>query len=211
MAKSKQSPVHTRTHEEIIKETTDQLKALDSLAIAFGRGHAWAAKLMATVISTICHDGWDQRSKSLITQLGWRSGLMCITTARKPIHGDIFAQTLTLAWDPVGPKRAPRWALFPRATFEKIPFEDWWAEPVYTDASGVLTRKDVVHIVRSQDGGAHFDAHLTSQQYLGLRTGAGIQRCVGDNFDNPLPSEPTHLLTVWSIAWELYFSFSEVT
>ena len=73
---------------------TDQLKALSSLAGQFAKGEQWAAKLMATIIYVICHDGRDAKTRSLLTQLGARDKLLCIDTAIEPEPGNLVSLAL---------------------------------------------------------------------------------------------------------------------
>lgn len=214
---AKGPPVHVRTREEIVQETRDQLRMLIRFANDYmGEHDETAGKYMAGPIFMICNDGY--RSQSLISQLGYNQTLTCIDTAVRFQIGWLRPLALTLDFhpQPVGPP-VPRAFLYPRKEFQKIPFEQWWSQTVYCemDGSGALSRQAVVHYFRSQDGAAgHFDSVLTSQSYLNLKQGGGWVR--GNNLWGPeeeqevFPPDPTHLLTLWSIAWELHTSFMEL-
>jgi hypothetical protein len=81
------------------------------------------------------------------------------------------------------------------------PFDDWWNGAVYsTGTENIITRKELVLAVRSKHGGGHFDAELTCANYVDMRNGAGWTRMVADE---ELPPDPSHLLSIWAIAWEL--------
>ncbi|MHB9881166.1 hypothetical protein ACSMXM_16120 [Pacificimonas sp. ICDLI1SI03] len=196
---------YTRTRDEIVKETSEQLVAMRELMIAFEGGGHWAGKLLATIIHMICHDGWG-KSKSIITQLGYRSWFTVITTADK-LDPNAFVQSPpTLAFGGNGwvPKLVQG-----REHFHKIPFEEWWAEPVFVHNQKPLTRKDLILEIRFRDGGGHVDASIDSPEYMTLKKDGGWE-ARDENWEK-LPAQPLHLLITYTIAWELYNSFVEVS
>jgi len=209
MAKAQPPPAHIRTRDETIHEMKDQLRALGILAAQFGKGETWAAKLMATVIYTICHDGTG-RTLSLISQLGMRQNLQCITSALDPVPGNLVTMPLMLG---IRVSVGADGGFFPRflhsdvTKFEWMPFEEWWEQPVYSKSeNNIITRNKLVRAVRSTDGGGHYDAELTSRDYVNLRAGAGWKNH-SDGTDLVEPNA-AHLLTIWAIGWELAVSMN---
>lgn len=55
----------------------------------------------------------------------------------------------------------------------KIPFSEWWDEPLIFFDSDVLTRKDLIIASANEDGGAHFDESFksTHKAYFNFKTG----------------------------------------
>ena len=129
MAKPKPPPAHVRTHDELLGELREQLTALGELSALFDSGQTWAAKLMATVLSVICHDGRD-RTRSLLTQLGVRDRVSCITTALPPRPGNRISTALLLAFraGSDGINQVPRF-MMPDKSFPRIPFAECWGQP----------------------------------------------------------------------------------
>lgn len=209
MAKDKPPPAHTRTLEELRAEMTEQLKALGSLAKQFSQGEQWAAKLMATIIYVICHDGRDVRTRSLLTQLDARDRLVCIDTALQPEPGNLVTLPLMMLFR-FGEGHAgqyPRFLEKGQSEFPWRPFEEWWGGAVYsTGTENIITRKELVLAVRSKDGGGHFDSELSCANYVNMKAGSGWKSIVGDV---ELPPDPSHLLTIWSVGWELVTSVNE--
>jgi len=204
MTNDSKPSTHVRTRDELVKETGEQLHAIRELMICFESGGQWAGKLLATIIHMLCHDGWG-KSKSIISQLGYRTRLTCITTAVK-IDPKAFVQSPpTLGFS--GNGWIPRCAMLPREHFIKIPFEEWWSEPVFVDNGRILTRKDLILELRCRDGAGHVDTSIDNKEYLSLKNGGGWVVITEDR--NDLPSQPLHLLVTYTIAWELYNSFVE--
>lgn len=206
MAKDRSPPAHVRTVQETTHEMIEQLKALESLAQKFGEGEAWAAKLMATVIYVICHDGHGP-IRSLLSQLDVRGQLNCISTAEAPSPGNLLTLPLLFSVQLGGerPSHIPNFMVPELAnTFKWIPFTEWWEQPVYSRGlEGVITRKDLVLAVRSKDGGGHFDSELSCAKYVNMKSGSGWKFTVNGE---ALPNDPIHLLTIWAIGWELFKS-----
>lgn len=208
MTKNAKSPAHVRTRDEVVAETGEQLQALRELMIKFESGEQWAGKLLATIIYMLCHDGWAKsKSRSLIIQLGYRTWFTCITTANEIIPNAFVQSPPTLAFGGTG--WIPRCAIQSRDHFTKIPFEEWWAQPVFVHEGHTLTRKELILELRFKDGAGHFDSALESEQYMLLKQGGGWEH-FSDDFGK-LPAQPIHLLITYTVAWELYNSFVEVS
>ena len=206
MAKPKTPAAHTRSKQEVANELREQLRALESLAEQFGRGERWAGKLMATVIYVICHDGRDKKTRSLLTQLDIRHELKCINTAQNPMPGNMLTSALMLGFrmSPEGSGQIPRFLMPPRGEFKWVPFVEWWEQAVYSQGDqNIITRRELVLAVRSKDGGGHFDSELECANYVNMKAGAGWQNMRGDEV---MPPDPSHLLSVWAIGWELFTS-----
>jgi hypothetical protein len=191
---------------------SEQMKALSSLAKQFSNGEKWAAKLMATIIYVICHDGRKEtKIRSLLTQIGARDKLMCINTALEPTPGNLLTLPLMLGFQPggAGPTQIPRFLMPANQArpFGRVPFSVWWEQPVYSRGTEeIITRRELVQAVRSKDGGGHFDAELSCAKYVNMKGGAGWTSTRGQE---KLPPDPSHLITIWAIGWELFTSIVE--
>ena len=154
------------------------MAALRSAAAGYDDGASWHAKHIATVIYILIHDG-QGRQKSLLGQLGLKGSARLISSARlPPSTGPVtsaMASPLVLLradWPAPGtPGFKAEWlpALGSgpfAAEYEWMPVSRWWDEVICHPASGFsLTRKNVVFLTRSQDGGAHVDSHRSNTQY----------------------------------------------
>lgn len=208
MAKSKPPPAHVRTRAELVNEMSEQLKALQFLAEQFGDGRMWAAKLMATIIYVICHDSHGP-TVSLLSQLGARDKLRCVSTASEPHPGNLLTVPLMLGFHlgGAGPIQIPRFRMHELSIFKWYPFNQWWEQPVYCRGTEeIITRKQLIFAVRSKDGGGHFDSELDCANYVNMKLGAGWIASVGEV---DLPPDPSHLITVWAIGFELFTSIVE--
>lgn len=210
MTKKAPPPAHVRTQEETIQELREQVRALRLLSWLFSRGETWAGKPIATTIYVICHDGVG-KSRSLLSQLGIRDELNCITTALAQVSGNILTLPLLLGFQfgrPDGVVHIPRFTMYDYNKFERIPFEEWWSQPAYSQGeTNIITRKELVLAVRSKDGGSHFDAELACENYVKMRSEGGWQKQSVEGED--MPPDPTHLISMFAMAWELYHSLLE--
>jgi hypothetical protein len=208
MAKPKPPPAHVRTHDELVQELREQLTALGQLSVLFHSGQTWAAKLMATVLYVICHDGRD-KTRSLLTQLGIRDQLSCISTALPVRPGNILTIPLMLGFT-FGPNhtgQVPRFEMPDMPPFPRVPFSEWWEQAVYSlGDQNIITRKELVLAVRSKDGGGHFDSELDCANYVNMKAGAGWFNLIAGEEQ---PPDPSHLITVYAMGWELYHSLAE--
>jgi hypothetical protein len=206
MAKPK-NVAHTRSKAELEAALAQQLAALRKLSADFDGGEMWAGRLLATVIFVLCHDG-RQDTKSLLTQLGMRDSLQCLSTKVETTPGNLLHTNtlMCMKFGPGGPQQLPRFQAIGSDAFYWLPFADWWAESVHVSGASqegvvkTVARWELIYFVRSQDGGSHYDATLSSESYVTLREGGGWQMGHGGQ---KLPLEPIHLLTLRAIAWEL--------
>lgn len=196
---------HTRTQAELEAELAEQLAALRKLSADFDGGEMWAAKLLATVVSVLCHDG-RQDVKSLLGQLGIRDTLQCVNTAFPASPGNLMHQNTLIAIQfgaGGGVRQVPLYQGTEAEAHPKVPFTEWWGGPVFVGnapASVEVARWQLVYFLRSQDGGSHYDATLSSEQYLILKEGGGWQMVSGGQKQ---PLEPVHAISMRAIAWEL--------
>lgn len=95
--------------------------------------------------------------------------------------------------------RAVRGIPRPRVGGTRLPFAEWWLQPVLRDARRELfTRSDVVLKVANQDGGAHVDAAVDSRHHaLTRRNSMGV-------FSGTLPKDSPVPATLRQIAWEVH-------
>lgn len=201
-------PAHVRNREELLNELVEQLTALDRLSGLFKNDEPWPAKLIATIIYVICHDGIG-KTRSLITQLDMRDQLMCLSTANRLELGSQSPMPLLLGFvlEGAASRQTPRFLLRDPDDFEWMTFKDWWNQPVFSpELDGALTRCDLVSKVRSKDGGSHFDAELDCAKYVNLRAGTDWRFSVDGQELRP---DPSHLLSILAIGWELLMTFEK--
>lgn len=203
MTKPRKPVAHRRTHDELLCELAEQRLALRKLSADFDEGHPWMAKLLSTVIYVLCHDG-DGDTKSVLTQLGLKTGLQCLSTC-PPLGMENYPLLLFMSASSTGSefKARFRYADEMAEHFTLLPFNDWWSQSVFSYGGAALGRGDLIRAVRSQDGGGHFDATISKHEYQKLRT-----QHPGQVVGAPAPSLGAERLTVRAIAWELEYSLN---
>lgn len=198
------SVAHTRTQAELEAELAEQLVALRKLSADFDGGDIWAAKLLATIVYVLCHDGRPP-VKSLLSQLGMRDTLQCVNTATPASPGNLIHQNTLIAiqFGQGGVRQVPIFQGSDASIHPRVSFAEWWGGPVFVGnapASEEVSRSQLVQSIRSQDGGSHYDATLSSGYYLTLKQGGGWQMT---HHGAKQPLEPVHAISMRAIAWEL--------
>ena len=93
----------------------------------------------------------------------------------------------------------------------RIKFSEWWTAIIYRDGKHAdnpdplqLSRAQLVHHMRSQDNGAHFDKELKSESYVELSvkpSGWGIYQAGSQ--PRSVGNMQGHLASMRQIGWEL--------
>jgi len=101
------------------------------------------------------------------------------------------------------PDKLPSWS-------RQLSFAKWWDEPVSNAGKRQLSRKGLIWIVRSRDGGAHVDGSLNSDEYVELihdplLPGTSVHHGDGTAY-TPANS---HWASVRQIAWELDYAIKQ--
>jgi hypothetical protein len=151
----------------------EQRAAMESSCREFDSGYRWEAKRLATSAYVFCHDPTNKgsRSKSLLRQLGLKHKLAFLSTI-----GNL--PETRIPWIPLTYMKATE-----TTTFEFMPkldsaptewqwlsFADWWEQPIFrTPWDNKLSRKTLVHSMRSQDGGSHADDAIEDDAYAAMR------------------------------------------
>jgi hypothetical protein len=181
-----------RPSGELKERVMEQARFLRRSCVAFDAGDAAEARRIAVSLRLLLHDGGS--SRSLLGQLGkgfrWRfsdSASRFVPENRLPHHGLVL---IKLGAD-AGAQFVPRRDVAPAPDSETLlftPFWSWWNAIVLSDGEGnVFTRRDLVHLVADQDGGAHVDPELDARYLAVSRQGSfGLKN--GDG--TPVTSDP---------------------
>lgn len=166
-----------KTQLELEEELTEQVQALRSSLLNFDKGDIWEAKRIASSIYLLCFDGTG-RTKSLLGMLKIKSGLKFISSVSFPKTTDkiIYASASPMVCMGIHDKHGARY--FPilgdsplSDQMKQISFSTWWEEEILHPTSRLsMIRKNLVFIMRSQDGGAHVDDHLRNFDYKILKS-----------------------------------------
>jgi hypothetical protein len=190
-------------------ELEDQLAFLRKSAQAYDDGELREAKRLATNLYILLHEG--PQNKSLLRKLRIRSRLPLVSTALKikqDGHGEVFGFAPPLTCLLMGEREAtfvphcklstelPPWS-------RAVGFKDWWDESISQIGNRELSRKGLVFLVRSQDGGSHVDHKRKGESYIEFieaPASPGVSFNLADG--SSAPSNP-HLASIRQIAWEL--------
>lgn len=193
-------------------ELSDQLGFLASSAAAFDKGNYAESKRLATVVYNLIYDG-KGRTISLCTHLGLLPKMNMISTAPdfKAMKGYIPAASplthLELSAKPGPIARpslershfAPRW----------MSISAWLGEHISNPGTKPLSRRNIIHFVRSQDGGSHIDGEITDDAYLDFRL-SGLSPSVRlGSMGKEVPLRGAVAATIRQIAWEVEHSIVE--
>lgn len=189
-----------RTSDELWAEAREQFAALQEFGGLYDGGKEWAAKHLASAISTLVRDG-SRSFVPLLAQLDILRRSYFLSTARQLQPGAVPNSALVMiGLGPGGTKVAPTKIVLPRPPWLKwLPFAEWWEEIIFIDESaGQLTRKKLIETLRDKDGGSHYDADAPGGAYRRLKTEMHSGFRV-----NGAPLSGAHFATVRQIAWEL--------
>jgi hypothetical protein len=214
-----------RTHAELLAQLDDQIYFIDSAAQRFDDGKAIEAKLLAVHIRVLLHQ--TDSSHALINQLKLQDELTWVDTAGVPDPRNLISTPgLTMVMmtaEPEGTaKHVPKLGNFAPAPMRtrdgqmiergsRIPFDEWWTNPVIKDADGAeYTRKQLILALANQEGGAHVDRQVKAA-YAALVDSNSLGWVVsGGTATAPEPLEGNVVLTsVRQIAWEVLESLRQ--
>ena len=197
-----------RTRQDLIEALQCQVTFLQRSAAAYDAGDQLEAIRLATVAYVILHDG-GKRNQSILTQLGVRGSLRFVVKGR-PVNPQNLVTDMPLVGlqfqggENPGALYVPLLANGPQP-IRYLQFQRWWEEAVYQDQKKrTLSRKNIVSSLRDQEGGAHFDARLTEETYIGIAKEDSAKWYWTINGQDAGPIRPgPHLATMRQIAWEL--------
>lgn len=215
MAKHKRSPEKTR------QEFDEQIKAMRASMKSYDEGNKWEAKRIATVLFTLLHD--DQgRTKSLLGQLSIRNKVRYLDSVDEENHQALkdgtakfhmpFSPLVVFHYNAnsddgeIGPRLSH--GFYGRVTRRSPNFNTWYDGVIYMDDEGnTFSRKNLIFAVRSQDGGAHFDAaiHNDTYQMFSTQWTGRMKLGTSKGFKDP----EAHLASIRQIAWEVDESIND--
>jgi hypothetical protein len=158
-----------RTKDDLMQQLREQRDLLQMGCDHFDAGKEVAGKHLALNLRVLLHQ--TKNSHSLLQQLGLRDGYF-IDTAHPliPRNGLTECGLTTIQYiSDQGATYIPN-VLMPGggASNRKIPFPDWWNNPVIKDNRGrKFSRRELVLNVSNTDGGAHVDPEL-DEAYMEL-------------------------------------------
>lgn len=198
--------VHKRTHEELTEQLNHQILALRASCAGYDAGNFWEGPRLATTVYTVVNDG-NNRSKSVLTQLGLRRKMQFLSYATPQMPGNLisWAPLCMMQMTAENCLHVPILDQGPSTKLAKqLSFADWWNEPIFENRLGKkLSRMNLTFSLRSKDGGSHFDAELPSSPYLEMKN-EGLGFVFHDGSENPpKPIQNAHLATMRQIAFEL--------
>jgi hypothetical protein len=174
----------TRTRPEIIAKFTEQMSLLDSACAGYDSGHEAQSLWIATCLWTMLYDGKPHKKNrgttSLLTQLGLRDSLQYVSTGWVPSQHNYAPQMPLISVDMASNRHVPvlctsgQFLSYGSEVRQLIHFLIWWEKNdvirVSTESAvfSTLNRRELLFILRSQDGGAHVDETIGNQSYISL-------------------------------------------
>jgi hypothetical protein len=203
-----------RTRAEILANLAEQRDFIRQAALHYDAGKTHYAKSIATAASVLLQDG-KNRTKSIMTQLGLTDKLSYANSARPlTMYPRIALVSLKMnnsaisyiAHCQLTGFESETWSWFTQSTFK-----DWWADAIFrNEHGGVISRKGLVYSLRSQDGGAHFDAEWAAGNYREFATtnDATVKMTLQSQPAKSIPD--AHLASMRQIGWEIEETFRTV-
>ena len=200
-----------REQGELEAKLLIQRKALASSASAYDNGELWEAERLAVTVSNLVNDGGG-RSKSLLSQLGLLTRMEFLSSSRgmrnehlgSPVSPKTYivppTPLLSLRFDNDGVSFAPLCESEGKQShYRYLKFKRWYRETIFETVDGRrLNRKNLVYVLRSQDGGAHIDSLIRNEAYSRFRVDTDPRMSCGGK---PIPN--AHYATMRQVAWEL--------
>jgi hypothetical protein len=145
-----------RTRDDLLAQLREQMGALRISAQAYDSGTTSEAKRLASIVYILVHDGRRQ-TISVLTQLGVRD-IMNFMASAPAVDDRNLVSEMPLTIVSFGPTRSSYLPLLdsgPPIPPRWIPFANWWDEAVLREANlgQTLTRKELVLVLRDQEGG----------------------------------------------------------
>ncbi|WP_156465592.1 hypothetical protein [Methylobacterium sp. Leaf106] len=210
MGEKKQKAAWARPNAEIVEALTHQVGFMRSSCRAYDKGSLQEAQRLASAVYIIVVDGGQ---RSLLTQLSARRDLQFFdsTYADDPRNLSEYMPMILMRVGGLNEKgdidcKYVPVVNGPMTSGENVKFVDWWERRIIFDdkRGNALTRRSIVRALRSQDGGSHFDEHLTDPAYVALsrENAPGWGFGVDGDISTPFPPG-AHLAMMRVIAWEL--------
>lgn len=217
-------PKFKKDEEELLDELREQILAFRASIKSYDEGHKWEAKRLSSSIYMLCHDGTG-RTKSLLGMTKYKRKMLFLSSkvefpgSNKPTVVSAPA-TLLISYrlDENGVECVPAEDRFIGKNRTWLKFSEWYEECLFHPTSGLsLSRKNMIFSMRTQDGGAHVDSHITDEGYRSFSLG-GIPNVradekglyFGKNGFSGAPIKDTKLAVLRQISWELDQSLIQI-
>ena len=178
----------TRPRGELLENLQEQIGYLERSNEAFDNGHLAEAKRLSVPLRVLFHQ--TRNSHALINQLGLEKVLTWVDTAGVPRPGNLVSTTgLTLVRMVTGPgahaEHVAQLDFYPPSPIltrggqeippgTRIPFDEWWNNPVIRDTAGTeFSRRAVVLALANKEGGAHVDP-VADADYSALASSSSL-------------------------------------
>jgi hypothetical protein len=152
--------MYVKSRSELEQELIEQLEALKSSCIGYDQGHRWEAKRIAAIAYILFHDG-SSNTRSLLGQLRNKPQMLS-TKARDPQASFHLVNIKISVTD--GVWFDPRLDSDPH-DWKWLKFGKWYEEGVMQNGHLRLSRKNVIHVFRSNLGGSHVDPKLDNEAF----------------------------------------------
>lgn len=198
------------TKAELQKSLNMHLRLLISACGQYDDGFLDAGMHIAVTLRVLLHHNPNPKSnsKSLLEQLGLRSGIRFYTTGAEynPKNLSITCSLAAMVINNNGAEYAPVLSDGPHAP-KKISFVDWWANVVLVDVERrKMSRRDLVTHVANTEA-AHVD-HALDEAYMDLTRNNSLGfRFKSGEIDIPLPGP--QLACMRQIAHEVLITLQE--
>lgn len=197
-----------RSKQEVFEALNVQRQAIAASCKSYDEGNKWESLRLATAVYVVVHDG-GKHSKSLLTQLGIMNGLQFVASGPPHEPKNLMPQTtivsVKLSAGGHGSASAEYVPFLDEGPekYRLIKFSKWWErEKIFVDGSHSLNRRRLVFTLRSQEGGAHFDAEQQNPNYERLaRESFTTPRLMAGDESTPILG--AELAMMRQIAWEL--------
>lgn len=207
MSKNKRTK---RSEEDLKQELRDQIELLQHACQSYDSGREAIGKHLALSLRVLLHH--HGQSRSLLEQLGLRqiefydTGGSINPANLLPMCGLLISKMSSGEGRYIPRVAAPP---NPHHPIRKIPFDQWWNEPVLKDQSSrIFSRFDLVLNVANTDGGAHVDPELEAA-YMDLSRNNSLGwRFSNGSIEEAFKGRP-ELACIRQIAEEVLLTLSE--
>lgn len=197
---------YERSREEVEEALCSHLRLLERSAIAWDEGDDDEAGRMAIQLRIIVSDEM-RRGTSLLRQLDLKGNLAFLNTCVEVEVEGGWLGSPGLTMMVVGGQRTyvpplDGWRDSRERTHERLPFDAWWGQTVIRDSNdNRFSRRELVHFLADQDGGAHQDPGLDERYAALARLNAMGWTLIGGGREGPAESPVPS--SVRQIAYEL--------
>ena len=150
---------YVQSVEDLQHQFYEQLRFLKNSANSFDSGFEAEAKQLALRLRVLLHH--TGKSRSLLSQLQ-KGDIAFLDTSDAHSRGGVnpYSGLLFVAAGPPHSRFIAPLDDYPWSS-RWIPFEEWWAQPIFVDDKGrEISRRSLVLTAANQDGGAHVDPTL---------------------------------------------------